>query len=75
MFFNSQITCTFREISPSLSAPENAEVIDASGKWVLPAGVDVHTEFSAAGAIDDFASGTKAALAGGTATVSLSSLV
>ncbi|KAH7731011.1 Protein UNC-3 protein3 [Aphelenchoides avenae] len=58
-----------QEISSSLSVPENAEVIDASGKWVLPAGVDVHTEFSAAGATDDFSSGTKAAIAGGTTTI------
>jgi D-hydantoinase len=60
---------TIKKIEESLSAPENVEVIDATGKYVLPAGIDVHTEFSAADTVDDFASGTKAALAGGTTTI------
>lgn len=59
----------FRQVSQSLTAPENAEVIEATGKLVLPAGIDVHTEFSTPGSVDDFSTGTRAALAGGTATV------
>uniref|UniRef100_A0AC34QV52 Amidohydrolase-related domain-containing protein n=1 Tax=Panagrolaimus sp. JU765 TaxID=591449 RepID=A0AC34QV52_9BILA len=58
-----------KQVSSSLTAPENAEVIEAAGKLVLPAGIDAHTEFSTPGSIDDFAVGTKAALAGGTTTV------
>ncbi|MFK3677667.1 dihydropyrimidinase [Microbacterium sp. NPDC090218] len=51
-----------------------AEVVDASGAYVLPGGVDVHTHLDAVfrGSIrtaDDFASGTAAAVAGGTTTV------
>uniref|UniRef100_A0AC34F889 Amidohydrolase-related domain-containing protein n=1 Tax=Panagrolaimus sp. ES5 TaxID=591445 RepID=A0AC34F889_9BILA len=60
---------TIKQVSQSLSAPENAEVIEASGKLVLPAGIDVHTEFSTPGSIDDFSTGTRAALAGGTTTI------
>lgn len=56
-------------MSSSLTAPENAEVIEAAGKLVLPAGIDAHTEFSTPGTVDDFTIGTKAALAGGTTTV------
>uniref|UniRef100_A0A7E4W352 Amidohydro-rel domain-containing protein n=1 Tax=Panagrellus redivivus TaxID=6233 RepID=A0A7E4W352_PANRE len=58
-----------KQVSPSLLPPENAEVIEASGQLVLPAGIDVHTEFSTPGSLDDFGSGTRAALAGGTTTV------
>lgn len=50
------------------------ERVDASGAYVLPGGVDVHTHMDAVfrGSIrtaDDFASGTAAAVAGGTTTI------
>lgn len=35
----------------------------------MPAGIDVHTQFNASDTVDDFSVGSKAALAGGTATV------
>ncbi len=48
----------------------NAEVIDASGAYVIPGGVDVHTHFSlpvgAVTSADDFESGSIAAACGGT---------
>ena len=48
-------------------------VIDAEGRFILPGGVDVHTHMSLdtgdAVAVDDFYTGTAAALKGGTTTV------
>ncbi len=49
------------------------QVIDAYGMLVLPGGVDAHThmdlDLGFARAVDDFASGTRAALAGGVTTI------
>lgn len=60
------------EIGPHLE-PQGEERLDADGLLVLPGGVDPHVHLSlpAAGTVsaDDFASGTAAALAGGTTTV------
>jgi len=53
--------------------PEDAEVIDAGGKYVMPGGVDVHTHLnldqSVAVAQDDFFTGTVAAACGGTTCI------
>ncbi|CAI5449138.1 unnamed protein product [Caenorhabditis angaria] len=56
-------------VAPNIEAPENAEIIDATGKMVLPAGIDVHTRITAPDSADDLAVGCKSALAGGTATI------
>lgn len=52
---------------------EDAEVIDATGRYVIPGGVDVHTHMDLqAGkyrAVDDFYDGTVAAACGGTTTI------
>ncbi|CAM0883166.1 unnamed protein product [Alopecurus aequalis] len=49
---------------------DNVKVIDATGKYVMPGGIDPHThlemEFMGTVTIDDFFSGHAAALAGGT---------
>ncbi len=49
------------------------EVIDASGCYVMPGGIDVHTHFNIdvgiARSCDDFFSGTRAAACGGTTTI------
>jgi len=55
-----------------LSAYEIAETIDAKGQYVVPGGIDGHVHFGGFGDIpiaDDFYTGSKAALAGGTTTV------
>ena len=58
------------EIGTDLS---DEDVIDASGKFVLPGGIDVHTHFcldvGIAVAQDDFYTGTVAAACGGTTTI------
>lgn len=53
---------------------EGCEIIDAGGKLVFPGFIDTHTHFEMNKGLpnetaDDFASGTKAALAGGTTCV------
>lgn len=54
--------------------PGGVRVIDAAGKLVLPGGIDPHThfqlKFGGAVSVDDFYHGTRAAVAGGTTTVS-----
>ena len=49
-------------------------IVDAANKLVLPGGIDPHThmqlKFGGCVAVDDFYHGTKAAVAGGTTTIS-----
>jgi len=61
------------QIGKDLSYPEDTQVIDANGKFVLPGGVDVHTHFDLpmfnTVSSDDHYTGQKAAAFGGTTTV------
>ncbi|XP_037492098.1 dihydropyrimidinase isoform X2 [Jatropha curcas] len=57
-------------VKPNIKVGDDVYVIDASGKFVMPGGIDPHThlamEFMSTETIDDFFSGQAAALAGGT---------
>ena len=54
-------------------APAGAGVLDASGQYLLPGGIDPHTHmqlpFMGATTMDDFFTGTAAGLAGGTTSI------
>jgi len=60
------------QIGTGLSAG-GAKKIDASGRYVIPGGIDVHTHmelpFGGTSASDDFETGTRAAAFGGTTTI------
>jgi dihydropyrimidinase len=60
-------------VGPALEAPD-ARVIDATGQYILPGGIDPHVHFAlpiggGLASVDDWESGSRAALAGGTTTV------
>ena len=61
------------EIGVSLPEGLDSEVVDASGKLVLPGALDVHTHlampFGGTISADDYFAGTRAAACGGTTTV------
>ena len=60
---------TVAEIGAALEAGPGAEVIDASGLLVFPGGIDPHVHLGGIG-VDDYTSGSAAALAGGITTIS-----
>ena len=62
-----------KQIASTIEADASCKVIDATGCYVMPGGVDVHTHFNIdtglARSCDDFFTGTRAAACGGTTTV------
>ncbi len=64
---------TIEAVGPDLEVPPGARVLDASGAYVIPGGIDPHTHmelpFMGTVASEDFFSGTSAAAAGGTTTI------
>ncbi len=59
---------TLAEIGPGLQPSPDARIIDASGKLVIPGGIDPHTHLQGS-FVDDLTTGTSAAVAGGITTV------
>ena len=62
-----------RAIAQNLPKDKAKKIIDAKGKLVMPGGIDVHTHldmpFGGTTSADDFETGTRAALFGGTTTI------
>jgi dihydropyrimidinase len=74
--YTADIWCeeeTITAIGRDLHAPAGAEVVDAAGKFVFPGFIDPHTHiylpFMGTFSKDDYATWTRAAIAGGTTTI------
>jgi len=74
--YTADILCegeTIARIDQNITPPPGAEVIDAKGKHVFPGFIDPHTHiylpFMGTFSRDDYETGTKAALVGGTTTI------
>ncbi len=74
--FKADVLCMDGRIAAlgtSLAAPAGCDLLDGSGQYLMPGGIDPHTHmqlpFMGTVTRDDFFSGTAAALAGGTTTI------
>jgi dihydropyrimidinase len=74
--FKADVYCedgVIRAVGANLDVPAGTEVVDASGQYVFPGGIDAHTHmempFMGTVSSDDFFTGTAAGVAGGTTTI------
>ena len=74
--YKADVLCvgdTIQAIGQNLDVPAGTQVVDASGAYVMPGGIDPHTHmelpFMGTVASEDFFSGTSAAAAGGTTMI------
>lgn len=76
--FKADVLCVGGKIAAvgpaaATQAPAGTQTLDASGRYVMPGGIDPHTHmqlpFMGTVAADDFYDGTAAALAGGTTSI------
>lgn len=74
--FKADVYChdgIIKNIGVDIEVPLGTEVIDASGQYVMPGGIDPHTHmqlpFMGTVATEDFYTGTAAGLAGGTTSI------
>jgi len=74
--FKADVYCEdgiIKDVRENITPPEGTTIVDASGKYVMPGGIDTHTHmqlpFMGTVAVDDFYRGTRAALAGGTTMI------
>jgi len=74
--FRADVLCEggrITAVGTDLATPAGCETLDASGRYVIPGGIDPHTHmqlpFMGTVTRDDFFSGTAAAMAGGTTTI------
>jgi dihydropyrimidinase len=63
---------TITQVAPNI-APDSHTIVDATGLFVIPGGIDAHTHmdmpFGGTVSADDFLTGTRAAAIGGTTTI------
>jgi dihydropyrimidinase len=70
---NGKVTAIGTDLASSSAGQSTTKILDATGKLVLPGGIDVHTHlempFGGTTSADDFETGTRAAAFGGTTTL------
>ncbi len=74
--YRADVLCAeglIRAIGMNLDIPAGTEILDGSGQYLMPGGIDPHTHmqlpFMGTVANEDFFSGTAAGLAGGTTSI------